>query len=426
MIEYIQGYLVIPLEILCCKIFYEIFCQDKRRIRWFCQIIIWGLLCSLIYCCAIFMDAFFILKEICIINIIALMAKFYWDITYRKSYILAVIFQSVVLLADYITVIMDKNLLTEIDMQNAMGQPLVILLSKIFLFLLVVFIKTIFRGDLEYLSDRGWLKFLFFPLFSICTITILISNIDMVKNTRQGWLFWLFAFGMAGMNIFLFYFIQDTAKKERLLQENRLFEIEANNRLRFYETVSASYEEQKMLSHEYQNQLLCIRLLLQEKEYQELDEYMNLNYISTNHVIVDAILNEKYRKALEEDIVMVWKLGDLSGVAMEKQDIALLLSNLLNNAIEACRKCKENRMIKCKMVLEKGDLIVSVRNTYDGNICFADGEYLTTKRKEIGNHGLGIKNVIQVVHKYQGIYSIRHTDTEFYFSIVIPQEAVNK
>jgi sensor histidine kinase regulating citrate/malate metabolism len=35
-------------------------------------------------------------------------------------------------------------------------------------------------------------------------------------------------------------------------------------------------------------------------------------------------------------------------------------------------------------------------------------------------HGVGIKNIIEVIEKYNGSYVIKNDEGEFYFSIVIP------
>ena len=60
-----------------------------------------------------------------------------------------------------------------------------------------------------------------------------------------------------------------------------------------------------------------------------------LDYIKTNNVIIDAILNSKYKETLDKGIVFIFQINDLSGIKMRDEDIVVILSNLLNNAIEA-------------------------------------------------------------------------------------------
>ena len=51
---------------------------------------------------------------------------------------------------------------------------------------------------------------------------------------------------------------------------------------------------------------------------------------------------------------------------------------------------------------------------------FKNSQFITTKRLNAMEHGIGIKNVIQVVEKNQGFYNINYENREFYFSIVLP------
>lgn len=429
MVSYISGYLIIPLEVICCKIFFETFCFSKKP-KMVYQILFWLLLCMLIYIPAFLFGNSFLWKQITVIGIVGVATKLYWKLTYKKSFMLAFLFQSLVLVADYVTIVIDSSLLGESMNQNQTRQAFLILLTKMVLFLLVIIIKSVLgRSQLEFLDDVAWLKFLFFPVFTICIIIALISKPELMINEQQKQIFWVFAFGLVGMNIMLFYLLQDVAKRERELFEKRMFEQEANHKLSLYESMAEATKQQQSLSHEYHNQLVCIQSLIHTEQYNKLEEYVkqitrtelkDMDCIDTNNVIVNAILNEKYAQALERDIVMVYKMNNLAEMAMEDQDIALLLSNLLNNAIEACEKCSSEKVIKVKIIMEEENVVLSVKNTYDGNVITSEGDYITTKKNK-RNHGIGIKNMIQVIEKYDGFYSIANDERYFSFSCVIPR-----
>lgn len=164
----------------------------------------------------------------------------------------------------------------------------------------------------------------------------------------------------------------------------------------------------------------------------------DLDYIDTNNVFANAVLNAKYQEAVERDILMVCKINDLSGLAMDSSDLVILLSNLLNNAVEACEKCPAEpsrestvsvglkpcpRKIKLKCVCEEGEFILSVRNTQNGALRKAREKLYSTKNDNPGSHGIGLKNVVQIVEKYGGYYAIGHTKSEFQISIIIPHMA---
>jgi len=77
-------------------------------------------------------------------------------------------------------------------------------------------------------------------------------------------------------------------------------------------------------------------------------------------VIVNAILNTRYKEATDKGIVFVLKVNNLSNVKICEKDIVLILSNLLNNAIEVCERAKE-KVIKLKFMLEEEQIIISVK-----------------------------------------------------------------
>lgn len=434
MFNIVQGYLIVLLEIICCILFFKTFCPYiKSESKWRELALIGGLTLSA-GTVSLILDKYFLLKEILLLILVIMGMKLYFDYSIKKSFILTVLYQSFLLLSDYIAIILGITILGLEKIQNVTVQSLMTVLSKGILFLCIIFIKKISRRDkMEYLDDAIWLKFLFFPLFSICVLVALVFNVNIIVSEEQERMFWLFGFGLVGMNIIVFYLLHDIANREQELQEKRTFEREARNQLKLYESISDNMERQRAKTHEYQNQMTCMQTLLQKKEYDKLGEYMekmngkilsNLDCINTNHAMVNAVLNKKYQEAIEQGISVICKINDLSAIQMEDQDIALLLSNLLNNAITACAKCTERKFIKLKFYCEKEFIIFSVRNTYQGEIVYKDG-IIQTDKDDKQEHGIGIKNMIRVIEKYDGSYVIEHKNGEFFFSIMIPQECGN-
>lgn len=119
--------------------------------------------------------------------------------------------------------------------------------------------------------------------------------------------------------------------------------------------------------------------------------------------------------------MFVLKVNDLSGLKMEEEDIVIILSNLLNNALEACEHCEEKR-IKLKFVLENGQAVISVKNSMAATPVVESGKVLTSKIKDVQEHGMGIQNVVETVEKYGGRYMVDYGEGEFQFSILIPNE----
>lgn len=170
-----------------------------------------------------------------------------------------------------------------------------------------------------------------------------------------------------------------------------------------YHSISENLEKQRKRTHEYKNQLAAINALAAEGAYQELRAYIGkietllqhrMDALDTNHVIVNAILNTRYREAVSKGIVFVLKVNDLSELKMEEEDIVVILFNLLNNALEACERC-EDKQIKLKFVLEDGQAVISVKNSMAVEPVMENGALLTSKTKDPEEHGVGKEKCLQ-------------------------------
>lgn len=433
MFNYIQGIMLTLLEMICCKIFFEIFAEKRSENVWrnygiFIGTIICGYSIALI-----FYDYFFI-KQIIVVIVIALFMILYLKIHFGKALILSLLFQGMLLSIDYFTLWLNVSLfhsISEINELHYVGGSLITVLAKVLLFLFVLLIrKKIGNKSAEVLKNTDWLRFIFFPVFTIFTIVAMIITSGNVVNQNQGNVFLVIALCLAGMNIVVFYLLNDILKREIKNRENEVFRLKVQNQTDMYRSISENFAKQRKKTHEYKNQILCIESLIAAKNYDELEEYVKkvsgnlsteLDYIRTNNVIVDAILNSKYREILDKKIVFIFKINDLSEINICDEDIVVILSNLLNNAIEACDKCYGKKVIKMKFVKEKETIIISLKNTYNGNLLIKDGEIQTSKEYESEEHGIGIKNIIDVIKKYHGSYVIQNKGNEFYFSIILPR-----
>lgn len=434
MFVYIQSVLVVLLEILCCKIFFESFGSKRKADAFFVNVAGIAALIFLTYFMAVFLDKYLILKEMLIILATALIMFGLLNISLLKAVILSALFQGLVLLVDYFVLLLNVAVFQStvvIEQVYYVQGSLLVVLGKAILFLIVLLIsRSIGRKSSAVLLDSEWLRFLFFPIFTICTLIALVLTSGSIHNQKTNDLFFVIAFGLAGMNIVVFYLMNDILEREIQLRESKIFEMQVKNQTDMYRSVSENFDNQRKKTHEYKNQMMCIDALIEKREYGELEAYVQnicgklnreLDAINTNHVIVNAIMNTKYQEALSKNILFVFQMNDLSALKISDEDIVVILANLLNNAIEACEKCKGKRIIKVKFVIEDENVILSVRNTHENNLVFRDNDIQTSKETDMEEHGIGIRNIIQTIEKYGGSYVIRPDENEFYFSIVIPQ-----
>jgi sensor histidine kinase regulating citrate/malate metabolism len=106
---------------------------------------------------------------------------------------------------------------------------------------------------------------------------------------------------------------------------------------------------------------------------------------------------------------------------MSDSDLCILLGNALENAVFACRQMdvKTTRFVSIESGYSKGQRLVKVTNSYNGQLEISDGRYISSKK---GNsHGLGLRNIEKVVEAYGGFLKIEHTDKIFTLMIAIPE-----
>ena len=199
------------------------------------------------------------------------------------------------------------------------------------------------------------------------------------------------------------------------------------NQLELYQNMQENDMRRRRYLHDYKNQLGCIQGMLEAGRMQEALVYIKeLNgsirkgedHVDTKHLVVNTVLNQKYLYAQERGITMVMAVNDLSSLSMSREDIVTLLVNLLDNAIEACEKLDENKMIRFKMILEEGGLTVSVRNPVAEPVV-VKGKVIATTKGEKDRHGLGFLNIQSVIEKNQGTSVMECRDGWFCFSAMI-------
>ena len=425
-----QSVLLIFIEIMCCKIFYETF--GKVRYKGWINVIQFILLLGSVCLLAFGFSENFVIRQIA--NILTLSAFMLWHvkISLKKSFALAVLFDAFLLAMDYLVYLIIDWLALDSNLSEQLygsGAVLAYLLVKVILFFFILVIRKQFgKKSIEMMLDTEWLRLLFFPVFTIAVIYAMLSVFEHVQTVEQANLLAVIAFGMVGMNIVVFYLINDIVEREMKLHENKVFQIQAKNQLEMYKSISENFDNQKRKTHEYKNQISCIESLLEKKQYSKLEEYVKKIYgsmnnepdaINTNNVIVNAILNTKYHEAEEKGIVFVFRVNDLSELKMKDEDVVTILSNLLNNAIEACELCENNKVIKFKFIQEDDMIIIAVKNTFNYDVIYENGEIKSTKTSSVDEHGVGIKNIIKTIEKYAGSYVIEDKNKEFFFSIII-------
>ena len=139
--------------------------------------------------------------------------------------------------------------------------------------------------------------------------------------------------------------------------------------------------------------------------------------VNSHHSVIDAVLNQKYQYAKERDIDFQVRINDLSAIALPSNMLVVLLSNLLDNAIEACERCTGNRQIKCSLIHDLS-FYIAIENT-SNPIDIVDGKITSIKVDKI-NHGYGLPNILKILQMLNAEYTFFYSDGFFHFVTEIP------
>lgn len=430
MSTYIYGVIYTIIYTVMCSLFGSVLLERihiQRNANYIFYLISWIVL---EYCASAILNGYVITKMAMVVFLDIIFLKLIYRVGTLKTFGTAFLYQAICALSDYLTFIIARKMVGNITLAGSTDTItgyLIGTFSQIFITILVIWFRNRFGLEKEYtMTEQEWIKFLAFSVFSMVTILAFAVNFDGNLTQGQENTILFVMFGLALMNIFVFYLIMDIIKRETERKREEMLLEHAEQTERLYRQEKRRFDELQRQRHEYRNQMLVIQTLLERKDYSRIAEYIqsycgdmeNEDWFDTNHSVVNAVLNLKYVDALSKNILMVVRFNNLADISLRDADVISVLSNLLDNAIEASEKCKkETSLIKVKFIVEKGRMILAVSNFWNGKINVQDGKIISSKR-DGKKHGYGLENVERIVKKYGGIYTIDNKEGEE-FKVVV-------
>lgn len=291
-------------------------------------------------------------------------------------------------------------------------------------FLYIVFILVIERffciDRTEYLSKSSYLNFIFILTGSIVLVEVLAN----VEEKYELILIGLSAICLINLGTFYLYDKVNEVYKEKLVSE--VMEERALMHENQLDLMKQSQENIRSLMHDMKNHLLLLDAYINQNEYEKATQYIkniqDYTYVPGQHVNsgnyeVDAILNYRLEKAEKMGCKIETKLKVPDCSFMSDFDLNMILGNLLDNALEALEHTKE-KFLSVELKYEKGILVIRICNTFDGIIA-QSGRRFVTRKTDRENHGWGLRNVEQIVKKYNGEQVIETKDTMFMTSVIL-------
>ena len=211
-------------------------------------------------------------------------------------------------------------------------------------------------------------------------------------------------------------------RNARLQQENQLLSMQQQR----YESLKTAIEEARRARHDMRHQLNHISVLAEAGELEDLKSYLaktvsripNLDMCFCENRTADSVVGYYCALAKREDIPFRTKLDLPESLPIDEVDMCLILSNLLENALEASlRTAPARRQIEITAYVHaKRLLLIEVVNAFDGKVNEKNGVFLSSKRKE---SGIGIQAVNHIAEKNGGTSTFTHQNGAFSAKVML-------
>ncbi|MGL5550032.1 MAG: GHKL domain-containing protein [Culicoidibacterales bacterium] len=218
---------------------------------------------------------------------------------------------------------------------------------------------------------------------------------------------------------------------QKILRENfNILQRHTQTKEQYFKKVKENYVVTNALKHDFKNHALILQELVTTKNYAELQKYLHQFQTQlrnaelaapSNNQIVNAIIGHHLAQCQQAAISFTYVLQIPEQLPFQEFDLVVLYGNLLDNALEACRRLapEASKSIHCKSRIQGDYYFLSISNTYDGKVSVAN-QHLLTRKKNKKTHGIGLENVQVTVAKYGGDCQITYDETQFSVAILLP------
>lgn len=301
-----------------------------------------------------------------------------------------------------------------------------LLLIQISLYIaLRLVLKTFFYLDEYTLAD--WLPILTIlcATYILCT---LIHNLSLSVKEDQRIFIHTAYFVLLIFNFVMFYVIYSLYQKNKQINEMKLIKLKEQYLEQFIENADSQYDSIRKIRHDIKGRLATVYELISNENYAEAMRFIEKSsevidrtetFVQTNNTVANAIINSKLTIASTLGIkVSCITVADLSGI--DEADLCDLFSNILENAIAACKEIEENkkRFIYLQISKENNIYTFLVKNSVSHTVIKKNPKLKTTKSDK-SRHGLGTSIIRDIAAKYNGRCDFYEIDNTFCCSVIL-------
>ena len=215
--------------------------------------------------------------------------------------------------------------------------------------------------------------------------------------------------------------MRDGAERLRLESENHQL---AMRNLQFSH-LESRIEEARRERHDFRQHCNVLISYCEQGRYDEVRGYLESLRQQTRHegqltycrnADVNAIAVYHLDMARDAGAALSVKLDLPEKLPIQTADLAVLLGNLLENAVEALRRQTEGEKFLRLNASVRGALFLTLDNSYRGAVHETERGFLSSTRE---GPGIGVASVQAIAAKYHGIAKFEHDGSVFRASVML-------
>ena len=310
-----------------------------------------------------------------------------------------------------ITFFLSGESINEISIQGSesLARVLGIVLTNT-LYLVTAYILTRFFHDKIKLKKE---EYIIIIIFYIIFLIVVLLSIAMSRNVDFS-LIWQKTFLILDMlmfiaNIIVLKMIFHINQQNHYEMENALLHMQITQQEKRIREEEKNYREVQLLRHDLKRYLVTYRQLLQEGKYEVIEadidkilgKRLNTNHcVYTENTILNAVICEKMEQCSIKNIKIEVQVN--ADKDMDSIEYGVVLSNLLDNAIEAEEQEKEENRYICLNIGVEQNMIHLVVSNYISESVLQNNALLETSKKNKQLHGIGLRGVKEFVNNKEG------------------------
>ncbi len=245
---------------------------------------------------------------------------------------------------------------------------------------------------------------------------------DAATNDIKAFLFVMFL-SLYVINLMTYMLIWRSARDQEELLQMKISDQRQQMELQMARLSEDNLHELREVRHDLKNHVAYMRALLDSGDTVALTEYFEqltgkfseqlFEHYDFGNKTVSSVMNLERRRAQEKEIQLNLNIAVPEALPMDESDLCALLTNAMDNAIEACEREGGGKISLVMNCVGQDSLYCCVMNPTSLSAVPRHLGMLGTSKADKELHGHGINIMQGICRKYDGHFNCRIEDGQF-------------